>query len=133
MPALAILSYWKPIVIVALIAAGLIYRGVLVHQRDAARAQIVELTQQTGALEADNSAMRAAAVQQNAAIAALQSQMAAANAAAKSRTAEFAARGAQAMQGELAHATQLDHAAVPAGCAAAIRWGNAQGPELGRW
>ena len=133
MPALALLSYWKPIALVTLIAAALIYHGVLVHQRDAARAQNVALTQQTGALAADNGAMRATVAQQNAAIAALQGQMAAADAAAKSRAAAFAARGAQALQGDLAHATQLDQAAVPAGCDAAIRWGNAQGPELGRW
>jgi hypothetical protein len=132
-PALALLTYWKPIALAALIAAALIYRTVLIHQRDEARTEAATLTERNAALTADNGAMRAAVARQNAAIASLQSQMTQARAAAASRAADYTTRGAQAMQTGLAQGNQLKAAAVPTGCDAAIRWGNAQGPELGRW
>ena len=133
MPALALISYWKPLALAALIATALVYRAVLIHQRDTARANAASLLQKNAALMADNTAMRAAVSNQNAAIENLRTAMSNAQAAAQARAAGAQARGARALQSSLARANQLKTAALPAGCDAAIRWGNAQGPELGRW
>ncbi len=133
MPLIYLLKYWKIGALAALLAAALIYREVLVHQRDAARAEVVTLTEQNGALRASVAAMRAAVAQQNAAVAALAAKAQAADAAARARETAAARRGAELMRNNLILARQLRHAPVPNNCAGAIRWGNARGPELGKW
>ncbi|MGH7840161.1 MAG: hypothetical protein ACREQD_00360, partial [Candidatus Binataceae bacterium] len=73
MPLWLIGSLAKPLVLVALVAAlivGLLgYRALLVHQRDAARAQVAGLQAELAGLSAANQAMKAAVTQQNAAVA----------------------------------------------------------------
>ncbi len=133
MPLLWLLKYWKIGALAALIAAAAIYREVLIHQRDAARARVITLTEQSGALQESVSAMRAAVARQNAALAGLAAKAQAAAAAAREREAWSARRGAALMRRNLGLANQLRHAPVPDNCAGAIRWGNARGPELGKW
>lgn len=77
--------------------------------------------------------MAAAVARQNAAIGTLQDKMKAAEQDAAQREAEYAANAARTMDTEVAHAQAERNAPVPAGCQGAINWGNAQGPELGRW
>jgi hypothetical protein len=116
-----------------MIAAALAYRAVLVHQRDSARAQVTALSDAAAALRAENALMAAAVGRQNEAIDALQSKMKLAEQQAAQREAEYAASGAATLSREVARANAVRSAPVPAGCQGAIEWGNAQGPELGRW
>lgn len=132
MPAL-LLKLWKPIAIVALIAGLLIYREVLVHQRNAAIAQVKTLTARAAMLQASNAAMQLAVKQQNAAVESLRQKLAQANFQAAQYEREFAAKGAREMLRQAAKAHEIQNAPVPPGCAGAIEWGNAQGPELGKW
>jgi hypothetical protein len=123
----------KPLAIVALIAALAGYRAWLIHQRDAARAEVQTLQGQVSELTAANQAMKQAVGQQNAAVSAMAAQASAAGQQAEAKAAAAAQRGAEMMQQQIRQARTLTRAAVPAGCAGAIAWGNAQGPELGRW
>lgn len=77
--------------------------------------------------------MKTAVAQQNAAVAALNAQAAAAEHQAAARAADAARSGTEIMRQATAGAAALKQAVVPDGCAGAIAWGNAQGPELGRW
>jgi hypothetical protein len=133
MPFVMLLQHWKAIALVAIVASALIYRAVLVHQRDSARAQATALGDAAAALRADNASMSAAVTRQNEAIDALQGKMKLAQQAATQREAQYAASGAQTMSRAVARANAVHIAVVPAGCPGAINWGNAQGPELGRW
>jgi hypothetical protein len=129
----ALIQYWKPIALATVLAAAFAYRAVLVHQRNNARAQVISLDETVAALRAENATMAAAVNHQNDAIDALQGKMQLAERGAAQRQAQYADSAAQAMRQERAHANALKHAPVPAGCQAAIDWGNAQGPELGQW
>lgn len=129
----ALLQNWKPIALAVIVAGALIDRAVLVHQRDSARAQVNALTGTAAVLKADNAAMAAAVARQNQAVAALQGQMKAAAQVAAQREAHYAAAAAASMNREIARAGAIRKAPVPPGCAGAIAWGNAQGPELGKW
>ena len=129
----SLIQNWKLIALAILIVSIVVYRAVLVHQRDTARAQVAALTDAAAVLRAANAAMTAAVTQQNAAVATLQAKMKLAqNAAALQETAS-ANRASQVLAQELAHAKTLSNAPIAAGCQAAIDWGNAQAPELGRW
>jgi hypothetical protein len=123
----------KWILLVLLIAAAVAYRAVLVHQRDSARAQVITLTAAAAVLQADNASMAAAVAKQNAAIDTLQAQMKVAQSAAAARQTQYASSAATAMTQERTHANAMMTAPIASGCADAIAWGNAQGPELGRW
>ncbi len=129
----AMLQNIKLIALIAMVATALIYRAVLVHQRDSARAQVTALGDAAAALRAENASMATAVARQNAAIGALQDQMNAAEQEAAQREASTAANAARTMKAEVARAQAERNAPVPAGCQGAIEWGNAQGPELGRW
>jgi hypothetical protein len=129
----ALLQNWKVIALAAIVATALVYRAVLVHQRDSARGQVTALSDAAAALRAENASMASAVARQNDAINALQGKMKLAQQDAAHREAQFAASATQAMSRELAHANAIRNAPVPAGCQGAIDWGNAQGPELGRW
>jgi hypothetical protein len=129
----SLIQNWKLIAIAILIVSILVYRAVLVHQRDTARAQVAALTDAAAVLRAANASMAAAVTQQNEAVAGLQVKMKLAqNAAAEKETAS-ASRAAQALAQELVQAKTLSNAPIAAGCQAAIDWGNAQAPGLGRW
>jgi hypothetical protein len=129
----SLIQNWKLIAIAILIVSILVYRAVLVHQRDTARAQVAALTDAAAVLRAANASMAAAVTQQNEAVAGLQAKMKLAqNAAAEKETAS-ASRAAQALAQELLQAKTLSNAPIAAGCQAAIDCGNAQAPGLGRW
>ncbi|HLI78351.1 MAG TPA: hypothetical protein VKV03_00125 [Candidatus Binataceae bacterium] len=127
--------YWKPLMLAGLMAAAVVYRAALIHQRDEARAQVAQLTTQDAALRASNQALSASITQQNAAVTALKAR---ADAAVNTMAANEAAalRDGAATQGQAQQQAQaLIAASIDAnsGCAGAIRWGNAQAPELSAW
>ncbi len=125
--------FWKPAVFVMLIGAGLLYREILVHERDAARKQVTVLQAESAQCKAANSQMSAAVADQNRRVLALE-------AAAARSTSDETAR-AQAAEAAVARdasrgrrqASALLKARVGTKCREAIRWGNLQGPVLGRW
>jgi hypothetical protein len=137
MPLIGILlaKLWKPMLLAGLIAAALAYRALLIHQRDAAVAQVAALTAEAAALRTTNQALGAGIERQNAAVAQLRNEAdAAVNAMAANEAA--ASRSGAAAESEAAQqAHSLIGAAIDvnAGCAGAIRWGNAQAQELSRW
>ena len=71
----ALIQNWKVIALAAMVATVLIYRAVLVHQRDSARAQVTALSDAAAALRAENASMAAAVARQNEAIDALQGKV----------------------------------------------------------
>jgi hypothetical protein len=124
---------WKPVAIALLIAAAVGYRALLVHQRDAARAEASQLGTSLAGAEASNAALQSAIATQNSAVTQLRAQLDqdAKSAAARARTATDT--GEAAMRTAASGAQVLENARIAAGCAAAIRWGNAQAAELSRW
>jgi len=131
--ALLIARLWKPSALALAIAAALGYAALLLHQRDAARADARRLKALLAAAAASNAAMQSAVQTQNAAVAQVRAQLAAAtrNAAARERAA--ALRAAAAMREAAAGARALEQAPIDSGCAAAVRWGNDQAAGLARW
>jgi hypothetical protein len=117
---------WKPVALALLITAALGYRALLLHQRDAARAAGAHLRTELADAEASNAALQSAIAAQNSAVAQLRAQL-------EEGVRAAAARGAAAMRSATSGARALEDARIEAGCAAAIRWGNAQAAELGRW
>jgi hypothetical protein len=124
---------WKPIGLMLLLAAALGYRALLIHERDAARAQAAHLQSALTEAQAANTAMRNAVTAQNAAVARLSSKLkqSADEAAARERSA--ATESAAVMRRASEDARALVRARMGSGCAAAIRWGNAESAELARW
>jgi len=98
----SLIQNWKLIALVILVTAILVYRAVLVHQRDTARAQVAALTDAAAVLRAANASMAAAVTQQNQAVAALQAKMKLAQDAAAVRETQSANRASQALAQELA-------------------------------
>lgn len=133
MAALLLSSIWKPAVLAALVVGLVAYRAVLVRQRNDARTQVAGLQTAELALQASNAAMKDAVAQQNAALETMGQQLQAAQAAAQAREAQYAQSGAEMFGKEIAHAKVLAVAQVPSGCEGAIKWGNGQGPQLGKW
>ncbi len=124
---------WKPVAIALLIAAAAGYRALLLHQRDAARAAVTHLSASLADAEASNAALQSAIATQNSAVAQLRTELEQGVQAAAARERAAAARGTAAMRTAASGARALEGARIDAGCAAAIRWGNAQAAELGRW
>jgi hypothetical protein len=124
---------WKPVAIALLIAAVLGYRALLLHQRDTARAQVTHLSASLADAEASNTALQSAIATQNSAVAQLRTQLAQGAQAAAARERAASANGAAVMRLAASGARALESAWIDAGCAAAIRWGNAQAEELSRW
>jgi len=123
----------RPLMILALVAGVLGYRSLLIHQRDAARARVKVLEAERAELQAANASMQQAVARQNAAIDALRAAATAVEEKTRQRENAAANQGAEVLQTEIARAATVGRSAVPDGCAGAIGWGNAQGPELGRW
>src|SRR5512146_814809 len=119
---------WKPVAIALLLAAALGYRALLVRQRAAAH-----LSASLADAEASNAALQSAIATQNSAVMQLRAQLEQGARAAATRERAAAARGAAAMRSAASGARALQDARIEAGCAAAIRWGNARASELGRW
>ncbi len=137
MPLFGILlsHYWKPMILAVMVAAVVAYREVLVHQRDSARGQIVQLTAEATSLRTSNQALGQMIARQNAAVAELKARAdVAVNAMSANETAatrEGSAAQGQAMQ--QAHALMETPMAAGSGCEGAIRWGNARAAELSSW
>jgi hypothetical protein len=127
----ALIQNWKVIALAAIVAGTLIYRAVLVHQRDSARAQVTALSDAAAALRAENASMASAVTHQNDAINALQGKMKLAEKDAAQREAQYAARGAQAMSREVARANAVRNAPVPAGCQGCNQLGKRAGTGVG--
>jgi len=132
---LILTRYWKPLTVFALVAALLIYRGILVRERDRARGQVAELSQQNAALRASNQAFTSEITRQNAAVAQLKNQAdAAANAmAANERAAALAGLAAENQAQQEASALSRATIDPSSGCDGAIRWANARAAELATW
>ncbi|HVB81418.1 MAG TPA: hypothetical protein VNE82_15910 [Candidatus Binataceae bacterium] len=124
---------WKPVAIGLLIAAALGYRALLVHQRNTARAEVTRLSASLADAEASNAALQGAIATQNSAVAQLRTQLEQDAQAAAARERAATAKGAAAMRAAASGAQALERARIDTGCAAAIRWGNAQAAELSRW
>jgi len=117
------------------VASGLIYRAVLIHQRDTARQRVVELTGEAAALRASNQALGQMIDKQNAAVAELKARADAAVNAMDLREAAAQRDGAAAQMSAEQQARALMTASIPAspGCAGAIQWGNQRAAELAAW
>jgi uncharacterized protein YlxW (UPF0749 family) len=124
---------WQPVALALLIAAALGYRALLLHQRDAARAAAAHLSASLADAEASNAALQSAIATQNSAVAQLHAELEQGVQAAAARERAATAVGTAAMRTAASGARALEGARIDAGCAAAIRWGNAQAAELGRW
>jgi hypothetical protein len=92
MPGFALTYLSKPLAILAVAAALFGYRELLIHQRDAARAQAAALNARQEACAAGAQAWRIAIADQNAAIARLRRDQAQTAAAARTRETAAAAR-----------------------------------------
>jgi len=124
---------WKPVALALLIAAVLGYRALLLHERDTARAAAAHLSASLADAEASNAALQSAIATQNSAVAQLRTQLEQSARAAAARERAATANGAAVMRMAASGARALESARIDAGCAAAIRWGNAQAAELGQW
>jgi hypothetical protein len=129
----ALAQLWKPIGLALLLAAALGYRALLIHERDAARAKASHLQSELTEAQAANAAMHGAITAQNAAVARLTLKLKQSTDEAAARARSAAAQGAAAMREASDDARVLARARMGSGCAAAIRWGNAQSVELARW
>jgi hypothetical protein len=128
-------QYWKPLALSVLMAAAFAYRTVLIHQRDEARDQVVQLTAEATALRTSNQALGASIAQQNAAVTELKAR---ADAAVNTMAANEAAAlsdgaTAQEQAQQQAHALIASSIDANSGCQGAIQWGNAQAAELSAW
>ncbi len=119
--------------VAALVLALLVYRGVLVHQRDRARAELAAAVQRCAGLEAANASLAQEIRTQNAAVEAMrtaaehQAQAMGARMRDSARAADRAQSRAEADAGALARLP------IAAGCEQAIEWGRERARELGRW
>jgi hypothetical protein len=133
--AIILSHYWKPLALAALVTAAFAYRGILLHERNDARAAVAQLTAETATLRASNQALGATIGRQNAAVAELRAQADAAVNAMDARADSAARAGAEARDQAQEQGRALSAASINTvgGCDGAIQWGNAEGPELARW
>ncbi len=130
-----LLSYWKPLAMLALIIVAFGYRELLVHQRDEARQQAAQLTAEADALRTSNQALTASIEQQNAAVARIKARADAAvnTMAANAVAAQKAGAAVQVQAQQQAQSLMAASIDASSGCEGAIRWGNAQAAELSSW
>jgi hypothetical protein len=138
MPLLGIFlsHYWKPLALSLLLAAAMAYRAVLIRERDGAVAKVAQLSAEAAAVRASNVALSAAIDHQNAAVAQFKATADATARAMTARVESAAERGTVAQDTASQQARVLMTAPLAtgdAGCADAIKWGNAQAPELASW
>jgi hypothetical protein len=137
MPLIGILlsRYWKLLALGALLAGAIAYRAVLLHQLNAARERVTQLTAEAAALRINNQALGAMIDRQNAAVAELKARADAAvnTMAANEAAADRAGTAVQAQAQQQAQSLMTAAIDADSGCEGAIRWGNAQAPELSAW
>jgi uncharacterized protein YpmB len=127
--------YWKPLMLLFLIVAFFIYRGILVRECNEARSQAAQLATENASLHATNQALAAEIARQNAAVAQLKTEAdRAVNTMAADESAAVAA-GLAAQNAAQQQAGALSSATISAGsgCDGAIQWGNAEAAELATW
>ena len=119
---------------VGLLIAGVIaYRAWLLHDITAARAELAAAKAELAQCQGAAASAQAAIALQDRRVEELQAQARVAAAAAQAREARAAEAGAQPMAQAGAGARRIEGARVAPGCAAAIAWAAATGPELGQW
>ena len=137
MPLIAsiLVRYWKPLALAAVLAGAIAYRAALIHERNSALAQVVQLTAEAAALRVTNQALGASIQVQNAAIGKLQADADAATQLMNSRMAAASMAGIAAAGRGADQARALIAAPIESGsgCAGAIQWGNARAAELASW
>lgn len=133
MPALLLANYWKPIAIAVAIAAALCYRALLIHQRDAARAETASISVQLADWKISEAACEDAVARQNLAVNTIAAAAARESAAAKTREANVAAAAAATASDGARRSDAILRAPIANDCASAIEWANAQAGELGKW
>ncbi|HEY6420244.1 MAG TPA: hypothetical protein VIX59_14695 [Candidatus Binataceae bacterium] len=134
MAALPLLAYyWKPIAILLAIASFFIYVRVIKFQRDEARAKVATVSAEVIDLKSAEAECQAAVTTQNSAVAKLRAAADRAASVAATREANVAVAAAAEAARADDRARALEQAPVGPGCDEAIRWGNAQAPELGKW
>jgi IS5 family transposase len=124
---------WRPLMIVAALGALALGGALLVHQRNAARKQAAGCAAQLAIAQAAERECEAAVAHQNAAVEQLSAAARQAADAARTRQENLAAAAESSGAAAEVRARALVGAAVAPGCDAAIKWGNAQARELGRW
>jgi hypothetical protein len=82
---------------------------------------------------AEGDVLKASIAHQNEAVEALRQSLRASRTAAEQRESRHARLGAEVMDAHNAQARAIRNAQVPSDCSGAIKWGNGQGPELGKW
>jgi hypothetical protein len=133
MPAMLLANNWKPIALALLLAAAFAYRAILIHQRDTAIAQNVMLTTQAADLKSAEAACEDAVARQNVAVNAIAAASARESAAAQTREANVAAAASATAADEARRAAAIRNTPIASDCAGAIKWANAEAPELGKW
>jgi predicted nucleic acid-binding Zn-ribbon protein len=128
-----LVKFWKPIAVVAIVASCIVYRTLLVHQRDAALTQAQKLQTELSQAVVESEALRTAIAGQNGAVQALHERLQEARTAAEQRELHYARKGAEMMNEHSAQARAIENAPLPSDCSGAIKWGNGQGLELGKW
>jgi len=124
---------WKPALIVGLLGAVFIYREVVVHQRDSARAQVAKSAIQIADLSASNQEFQATVGECNSKVDSLQADAERAQQAVTAQALAAADRAANLTAAANAAAAVLGKDQIASSCKGAIQWANQQGPELGRW
>lgn len=135
MPAIPVLllTYWKPIALSLAIVALFVYRGMLIHQRDSARSSLAAVQSQLADFKSAEAACESAVARQNDAVAGLKAAADLAAATAQTRQANVTEAATAADGRETRHAAEIVNAPVAAGCAAAIKWSNAEAASLSKW
>jgi hypothetical protein len=124
---------WKPMLIVGLVGTALIYREVIVHQRNSARAQVAKSASQIADLTASNQEFQAAVGECNSKVDSLQADALRAQQALAIQSTAAAERAASLVATANTAAAALGKDQIASSCKGAIQWANQQGPELGRW
>jgi peptidoglycan hydrolase CwlO-like protein len=120
--------------VIVVICAGLFaYRGVLIHERNSARAEVAKLTTDLATCRANTATLEKSVQDQNAAIVTEHNSERLIAQEARAHQAAAAQAGAAAAASAAARAQAIEHSQIQPGCAAAITWGRAQAPGLSRW
>ncbi len=117
----------------AIVAGALIYLSVLVHERNAARSEVRRDSAQIVDLQSSNQQFQAAVGQCNAQVTRLRSAAGALAREQQARENSFNQRANAIVAASATQAAILQTAKIAPDCENAIRWGRAEGPELGRW
>jgi hypothetical protein len=131
--AMTMLAHWRAIAVGVVLMAAVTYRGVLIYQRNAARAESVSLGVHLGALKIAETACEAAVANQNRAVDAMRSTSKRLAEVSANRTANVSAAAAKTTALENDRAMKTLQTPIAADCPGAIKWGNLRAIEIGKW